>query len=59
MKEQRPVEILPSEKSRWACMCGLSKNMPYCDGSHHSTKDEEEGKCYEYKEDGTRKECPE
>ena len=27
-------EIKPQEKSVWICMCGLSKNQPYCDGSH-------------------------
>jgi CDGSH-type Zn-finger protein len=36
------------------CMCGLSKNFPFCDGSHKATKDEEPGKVYKYNSDGTR-----
>ena len=53
-EEQRPFEIPPSDKSKWICMCGLSKNQPFCDSSHHKTKDELEGKLYKYNEDGTR-----
>jgi CDGSH-type Zn-finger protein len=37
-------------------MCGLSKNQPYCDGSHKHTKEEAEGQVYEYDEEGHRKE---
>ncbi len=32
----------------WVCMCGLSKNIPLCDGSHHKTKDEHSNKVYMY-----------
>jgi len=52
--EQHPLELKPSKESKYICMCGLSKNQPFCDGSHHKTEDEAEGKTYEYNEDGTR-----
>ncbi len=29
-------------------MCGLSKNKPFCDGSHKLCNGEEEGKLYKY-----------
>jgi CDGSH-type Zn-finger protein len=54
--ELRPIEIKPQEKSVWICMCGLSKNQPYCDGSHKTIGLEEEGKVYEYDAEGHRKE---
>ena len=49
-----PLEIKPSDKSVWICRCGLSKNQPFCDGSHKKTLDEENGKTYKYSPDGTR-----
>ena len=38
------------------CMCGLSKNQPFCDKSHLKTLDEDEAKLYWYDEDGKREE---
>ena len=52
----KPLEIKPQEKSVWICMCGLSKNQPYCDGSHKKVADEEDGKTYEYDSEGHRQE---
>ncbi|HIJ12894.1 MAG TPA: CDGSH iron-sulfur domain-containing protein [Halobacteriales archaeon] len=42
---------------RGICMCGLSSNLPFCNGSHRKAEDEEEGVLYTYKENGTREEC--
>jgi len=37
-------------------MRGLSKNEPFCDGSHKTTHDEEEGRTYDYDPEGHRHE---
>lgn len=34
------------------CMCGLSQNQPFCDGSHKKTTDEDEAKLYVYTKTG-------
>jgi CDGSH-type Zn-finger protein len=33
------------------CMCGLSADYPFCDGSHNGTTDEEDGVTYKYEGD--------
>lgn len=33
------------------CMCGLSAEYPFCDGSHQATHDEVEGTVYKYEGD--------
>lgn len=30
------------------CQCGLSRNKPFCDGSHEKTRGEDHGKLYIY-----------
>ena len=56
-KEDRgPMEVKVGNESKWICMCGLSNNQPFCDGTHKKTKDELEGKVYQYSPDGSRTE---
>lgn len=49
-----PLEIKPQPQSVWVCMCGLSKNQPYCDGSHKAVQDEPKDAVYEYDDQGRR-----
>lgn len=35
-KSPIPVEV-EANKTYWWCACGLSKNQPFCDGSHKGT----------------------
>jgi len=51
-----PLEIKPQKESVWICMCGLSKNQPFCDGCHQKLADEPEDKICEYDEQGHQKE---
>lgn len=51
-----PMEVKIGEESKWICMCGLSADQPFCDGSHKKTAGEEPGKTYTYDKDGTRTE---
>lgn len=44
----QPHRIDPQEKPVFICMCGLSRQLPFCDGSHKACKSEEENKVYVY-----------
>jgi len=54
-----PIEVPPQDKSVWICACGLSQNLPMCDGSHKICKKAEtdQGKVYVY--DAARKDVVE
>ncbi|MCT7955788.1 CDGSH iron-sulfur domain-containing protein [Laspinema palackyanum] len=34
---QKPVAVRLDAGTHWLCSCGLSKNLPYCDGGHKGT----------------------
>ncbi len=38
-----PIRIDPQDKPVFICACGLTKNLPFCDGSHKACKSETEG----------------
>jgi CDGSH-type Zn-finger protein len=50
-----PLAIEVGGQKKYICMCGLSQNQPFCDGSHTKCAGEEKGKLYIY-ENGKRRE---
>lgn len=46
-----PFKVEPQDKPIFICACGLSQNLPYCDGSHKACKDEPTGKLLVYDRD--------
>lgn len=51
---KKPFVLSPQKESVHICMCGLSKNQPFCDGSHKKIQDEPENDMFEYDQDGRR-----
>lgn len=43
-----PYKLETAKGKVWICQCGLSKNKPFCDGSHTRTLGEDKGKMYMY-----------
>ena len=44
-------DIDPEKGDIAVCLCGLSANYPFCDGSHRVTEDEESDELYKYEGD--------
>ncbi len=43
-----PIRIDPQDKPVFICGCGLTKNFPFCDGTHKVCKQERPDRLYVY-----------
>ena len=48
MDRKGPIRIDPQEKPVFVCGCGLTKNIPFCDGTHKACVNEEDNVLYRY-----------
>ena len=48
-----PLKLEPGSEPKWICMCGLSRNQPFCDSSHKKAAEAEGAdKLYWYDQQG-------
>jgi len=46
-----PIRVDPQDKPVFICGCGLTQNVPFCDGSHKACKGEQPDVLYVYDAD--------
>lgn len=51
---REPFEVKIGGETQYICGCGLSKNQPFCDGTHKTTRNETVGCIYWYDSEGVR-----
>lgn len=54
-----PYKVDVSQEPQFICACGLSRNLPFCDGTHKTTaRTEDAGKLYWYDAERKRHDAP-